>query len=414
MRQWMRQDALLEQPTRFLLVLVTATIGASGACHGARPRHPEPVVDSHGMNQARSTSQVRPNAGEEGTDHERSAPRQTTSHSTTPTATPGQPSQPSQPATRPRQIGRQTPARPASPVQLTPIFQMTLPAGTQPTAAAAHKGLVAVATKTKTVMVLDAHTGKTLWTSQPIDQVIDALTFSADASRLAGVGDQLSSFVWDLAPKYAIYRTWHRKAGHDQVLSPDGHRLIRADVRHSIRWFELATYKMKWLVKATLLGASKDGTLILCLDRKGNLGLRSAVTGRATRTTPLGPGVVGAALDRPSNRLLVVRRTAGGFQVEIRNAKGHDLGKKVTLPGKPLGLALVGAARAVAWGTFGVIFLDLDKAVIAARRPDIKGFISLSDKTLYVVGRHGKIAGLRIDWSQTNGPQTGHHSSAAK
>ncbi|MCD6497611.1 MAG: hypothetical protein J7M25_04805 [Deltaproteobacteria bacterium] len=416
MRRWTRRSARIEQPTRIVLVLLTATLGVNGACHGARPRHAEPPGDSHGMNhvgsggQPGSVNQSQSGLGQQDSNDHTTAPRQAGGQQTSPTTRPGQPARST--GARPGQTGGSAPARTHSPVQLTSMFQVTLPAGTQPTAAAAHKGVVAVATKAKTVLLLDGHSGKTLWTSQPLDQVIDALTFSADASRLAGVGDQLTSFVWDLAPKYAIYRTWHRKAGHDQVLSPDGHRLVRVDVRHSIRWFELATYKMKWLVKATLLGASKDGSIVLCLDRKGNLSMRSAVTGRSVRMVRLGPDVVRATLDKTSNRLLVLRKSGAGFQVEVRDAKGHDLGKKIMLPGEPLGLTLLSQGQAVAWGAFGVAFLDLDKAVIATKRPDIKGFISISDKTLYVVGRHGKIAGLRIDWPKTNRPQPGGSSDA--
>ncbi len=82
------------------------------------------------------------------------------------------------------------------------------------------------------------------------------------------------------------FRRWKRKRGQGQALSADGSILVRGDIRHSVRGYELQTFKMKWLVKADRFSLSPDGRVVT-LHRGARVWHVDAVTGRpATAPAP--------------------------------------------------------------------------------------------------------------------------------
>ncbi len=284
-------------------------------------------------------------------------------------------------ASRPVSTSPGNRARPAGPGQAprsavvtTTIMTKAFP-GHKVTGLALGQSGLALATDDKRVHLLDPTSGKELWLSDPVDQSLSHLSFAAASPMLAAVGDQLSSYIWNLDEK-KLFRTWHRKAGRRQALSADGSMLVREDRRHSVRWFQLATYKMKWLVKARLLGLSLDGTKALCLTKQGNLELRGAHRGRLVRKVRGWKTVTMAAANQDASKVVVISVSGQGqartWDLELRctRTSGKASPTKTRLASTPLDLVVLWPVRlALVRTAKGLLFWDLCRKRIVENRP---------------------------------------------
>jgi len=97
---------------------------------------------------------------------------------------------------------------------------------------------------------------------------------SADGRWLLLTSRTGTNRVYDLEKRPpARSRVWkrarRRDRGRTQGLSRHGRMLVRGDVRHQVRGYELATYKMKWLRRAAGVVLSRDGRVAVLWGNPG-------------------------------------------------------------------------------------------------------------------------------------------------
>jgi hypothetical protein len=167
--------------------------------------------------------------------------------------------------------------------------------------------LVVAATADGRLRAWDPVSRKALWQVEAPLPVTD-LARSGDGKTLLVTVKNLTNLTYPLTPAAPV-SPWKfkRKTGSTQGLSPDGRLIVRADVRDSVRGYELQGYKMKWLVKAARVAVSLDGTMAACV-------LGKAVTVVDTqRGKPQGPAreaggeVIAFAVHAPSRLALLTR-----------------------------------------------------------------------------------------------------------
>jgi hypothetical protein len=260
--------------------------------------------------------------------------------------------------------------------------------GDEPVSVAATKGRVAVGTKQGRLVLLDAKSGAVQWTSEAKRQQLRDIRFSADGSAILATGELLSNFVWRIRKNKArFYRVWHRKHGDDQALSRTGRMLIREDARGSVRWYELSTYKMKWLVKASTIATSGNGRIVACRSWKGAIEIRGSKRGRLRhKIEGVGKNAL-LALDRDGRRL--VHTVAGENEYRLRvvdTTSGEEIFLSEPLPSRPTSLTVTGSpALAVAWSKKSIAVIDIDNKTKVLTRKGPHGLIAPHGSKIYEV-----------------------------
>jgi hypothetical protein len=243
--------------------------------------------------------------------------------------------------------------------------------GEQVTALAAGPSILLAGGRRGRVAVLDSATGKRLFTSRKVGKRLVHVFVSGDGNALMATDAALSNFVWRReAGKFKYYRHWHRKTGRSQALSRSGRILIREDVRKSVRWYELATRKMKELVKARGVAASGDGRRVAVRNLKGEVEVRDGSTGRRLHLVsgvPKEARMMG--LNANGELLVSVTPGTGAWTMEVREVKTGSVRHKVgPVPGKVEGLSVSGTAPvAVARTSAGLAVMVLDTGSLALK-----------------------------------------------
>jgi hypothetical protein len=258
----------------------------------------------------------------------------------------------------------------------------------------ARRRWVAVSTQSGRVLLFDGKTGKKKWASKPLGRKLPDVELSADGSTLLATDDQLSNYVWKLRKNKTqarLYRTWHRKHGKDQTLSHDGRMLIREDARSSVRWYELSTYKMKWLAKARTIAIAGDGRVVACRDRKNRIEVRSSTTGRLVKRIGKIPKKALFALDGKGKQLAhTVDRESRTHLHIIEVASAETTTRSAPLPFTPQALEItVDPAVVLVWSKKGLALVALESGEILLTRKQKLRLATMAQGRLYAVPAGG-------------------------
>ena len=227
---------------------------------------------------------------------------------------------------------------------------------------AARGEWLAAGTENGYVYLLEAKTGKLVWTSGKMEQKPQSIDFSADEKNLLVTGHNLSNFIWKIrANKGKLYRSWHRKKGRRQTISYNGRMLIREDIRRSVRWYELASYKMKWLAKGRGLTASGDGKLVALQNKNGVMELRDTTAGKLEREVKGIPQKSNFALDQNGEKIIYTEQKESEWTLAVVDTKTQkQVFKSDAKKGKTKGLAVSPTKPYVTvWGDFGMVVYDI-------------------------------------------------------
>lgn len=255
----------------------------------------------------------------------------------------------------------------------------------------AHGRRIGVGTETNQVHILDAKTKKAVWSSGNLEQSPMCISFSADGSNIMAGGSGRSNYIWRVTAsgRGKHYRTWHRKQGDMHALSGDGSTLVREDIRKSIRWYELATYKMKWLTQGRGLAVSGDGRRVAMFNRKGLLEIRDSITGKQEHSVKDIPAKARYALNHDGAAVFYVEEskdewslagvnaTTGEGVLETGPQKGKIQGFMIS-PTKPYGIV---------WGDFGLSVIELAQGKVIITRPDRVRLAAIYDDKVCTVAR---------------------------
>jgi hypothetical protein len=235
------------------------------------------------------------------------------------------------------------------------------------------------------------------WLSPPAPAA--ELEAAADGRSLLATSRRGTSWVFDVSGAAPVkYRRWERKSGRSQGLTRDGRMLVRGDVRGQVRGYELAGYKLKWLVKATQVALSADGRWAACREGKA-LRVHDAVTGRASGPGRLAAGrVIALGVARP-DRLAWLEEAAGGCALHLTGTQPrpvvcHDSARLAFSPGGALLALALGAEVELRDGHTGALLARHHRtggALLAA---------PLGPRAYVVVG----LAPGRVSWFRLPGP----------
>ncbi len=236
-----------------------------------------------------------------------------------------------------------------------------------------HGQWIGIGTDTNRVHILDGKTKKPVWSSGGLEQQPMSISFSADGSHIMAGGKALSNYIWKVASgKGKHYRTWHRKQGNMHVLSGDGSTLIREDIRKSVRWYELETYKMKWLAQGRRVAVSGDGRLIAMFNRKGVMEIRDSITGKLYHDLKNIPAKAHYALNNDGKVVFYIRESETGWSPAGVDAKtGEELFETKDREGKVRGFQLSPTKHyGIVWGDFGLSVIELAEGKTIISLPD--------------------------------------------